>query len=85
MIWLIFPVICTYFLIGWMLADAFKTDLGENSVESVLWFLFWPITLLAIAAVFVFFLALSFISVMILSIDKAYRYFRPRRKRHNAS
>ena len=60
MSWLIFPGICAYFLIGGMLSDAFKTDLGDNSVESILWFLFWPIML---AAVVVFFVACLIVSL----------------------
>ena len=84
MSWLIFPGICAYFLIGWMLADAFKSDLGENSVESILWFLFWPIIFLIFTVLFVFSLVLPLISVVILAIDRVYRYFRPRRK-NNAS
>lgn len=85
MSWLIFPGICAYFLIGWMLSDAFKSGLGENSVESILWFLFWPINFLVIAVFVVFSLVVSFISVVILAIDRVYRYFRPRRKNNNVS
>lgn len=85
MIWLIFPIICAYFLIGWMLADAFKTDLGENSMESVLWFLFWPANLLVIAVIFTFFLVVSVISFVVLMIGKVYRYFRSREVKRHAS
>ena len=84
MSWLIFPGICAYFLIGWMLSDAFESDLGENSVESILWFLFWPINFLVIAVFFVFSLVLSLISIVILAIDRMHRYFRLRRN-NNAS
>lgn len=85
MIWLIFPGICAYFLIGWMLADVFKTDLWESNVESVLWFLFWPIIFLGFTVFFVFSLVLSLISIVILAMDKVHRYLRLRRKNNNAS
>ena len=85
MSWLIFPGICAYFLIGWLLADTFKSDLGENSVESILWFLFWPIIFLVFTVFFITFLVVSFISIVVLAIDRVYRYFRPRRKNDNAS
>ena len=85
MSWLIFPGICAYFLIGWILSGVFKSDLGENSVESILWFLFWPINFLVIAVFFVICLVVSLIFILILAIDRVHRYFRPRRKNDNAS
>ena len=85
MSWLIFPGICAYFLIGWMLADAFKSDLVESNIESILWFLFWPIPLFVFVVFFSVFLIVSFVAIMILLIDKVIRYFKPRRKRPNAS
>ena len=85
MSWLIFPGICAYFLIGWMLSDAFKSDLVESNIESILWFLFWPIPLFVFVVFFSVFLIVSFVSIMILLIDKVIRYFKPRRKRPNAS
>ena len=81
MSWLIFPGICAYFLIGWMLTNVFKTDLEESDIESILWFLFWPIPLLFFSV----FLIVSFLSILILLIVKVIRYFKPRRKRPNAS
>lgn len=80
MSWLIFPGICAYFLIGWMLSDVFKSDLGENSVESLLWFLFWPINFLVIAVFVIFSLVLSLISIVILAIDRVHGYFRPKKE-----
>lgn len=85
MSWLIFPGICAYFLIGWMLADVFKTNLEESDIESILWFLFWPIPLFVFVVFFSVFLIVSFLSIVILLIDKVIRYFKPRRKRPNAS
>lgn len=82
---LIFPGICLYFLIGWMFADVSKTDLGENSIKSILLFLFWPITFLIIAVFFTFYLVLSVIAAVILAIDRVYRYFRHKRTNDNAS
>lgn len=85
MSWLIFPGICAYFLIGWMLTNVFKTDLEESDIESILWFLFWPIPLFVFVVFFSVFLIVSFLSIMILLIVKVIRYFKPRRKRPNAS
>lgn len=85
MSWLIFPGICAYFLIGWMLADVFKTNLEESDIESILWFLFWPIPLFVFVVSFSVFLIISFVSITILLIVKVIRYFRPRKKRPNAS
>lgn len=79
MSWLIFPGICVYFLIGWVFAEAFKTDLGENSIESMFWFLFWPVIFLVIVVFYTLFLVSPIISLVVLLFDKAYRYFRPRR------
>ena len=85
MSWLIFPGICVYFLIGWVFAEAFKTDLGEDIVVSIFWFLFWPIGFLVIAVFSVFFLVLSIILLVALIIDRTYKYFRPRRVNDDAS
>ena len=85
MSWLIFPGICVYFLIGWMFAEAFKTDLGENSIESMFWFLFWPVIFLVIVVLTTFFLISPIISLVVLLFDKVYRYFRPRRANDDVS
>lgn len=85
MSWLIFPGVCVYFLIGWVFADAFKTDLGENSIESMFWFLFWPVIFLVIVVFYTLFLVSPIISLVVLLFDKAYRYFRPRRANDDAS
>lgn len=85
MSWLIFPGICVYFLIGWVFAEAFKTDLGENSIESMFWFLFWPVIFLVIVVFSTLFLVSPIISLVVLLFDKAYRYFRPRRANDDVS
>lgn len=85
MSWLIFPGICVYFLIGWVFAEAFKTDLGENSIESMFWFLFWPVIFLVIVVLSTLFLVSPIISLVVLLFDKAYRHFRPRRANDDAS
>lgn len=85
MSWLIFHGICVYFLIGWVFAEAFKTDLGEDIIVPIFWFLFWPIGFLVIAVFSVFFLVLSIILLVALIIDRTYKYFRPRRVNDDAS
>lgn len=85
MSWLIFPGICVYFLIGWVFAEAFKTDLGENGIESMFWFLFWPVIFLVIVVLSTLFLVSPIISLVVLLFDKAYRHCRPRRANDDAS
>lgn len=85
MFWLIFPGIFLYFLIGGMLADAFRTDLEENDVESALWFILWPIMFAVVVVIFVAYLVVSLFSCVIFLLRKTFRCFRPRGKRPNAS
>lgn len=80
MVWLAFPIICLYFLIGSMLSDYFKEDLGEAELMSAMWYVFWPIML----GVTLFCLSICLVGALIWRffyfIQKVYRYFK--RERH---
>lgn len=79
MVWLAFPIICLYFLIGSMLSNYFKEDLGEAELMSAMWYVFWPIML----GVTLFYLSICLVGALICIvfslIQKVYRYFKHKR------
>ena len=80
MVWLAFPIICLYFLIGSMLSNCFKEELGEAELMSAMWYVFWPIML----GVTLFYLSICIVGALIWRffylIRKIYRYLK--RERH---
>lgn len=85
MVWLAFPIICLYFLIGSMLSDYFKEDLGEAELMSAMWYVFWPIML----GVTLFYLSICLVGALIWRffyfIQKVYRYLKHERHGKYAS
>ena len=79
MVWLAFPIICLYFLIGSMFSNCFKEELGEAELMSAMWYVFWPIML----GVTLFYLSICIVGALIRIvfslIQKAYRYFKHKR------
>lgn len=79
MVWLVFPIICLYFLIGSMLSNYFKEDFGEAELMSAMWYVFWPIML----GVTLFYLSICIVGGLVWRIfhliQKVYRYFKHER------
>lgn len=83
MIWLIFPLICLYFLIGSMFSDVFKSELGERDVISALWFLLWPVFTVVLIVYVSLLLIQSAFAYISMTIREIYTYFKSRKKRHD--
>lgn len=52
MILVIFSWICIYFLIGMLFVKLTGSDRHTDEIDSVLWFIFWPLVLATIVAMF---------------------------------
>ena len=80
MVWLAFPIICLYFLIGSMLSNYFKEDFGEAELMSAMWYVFWPIML----GVTLFYLSICIVGGLVWRIfyfiQKVYRHFKHERR-----
>lgn len=80
MVWLAFPIICLYFLIGSMLSKYFKEDFGEAELMSAMWYTFWPIML----GVTLFYLSICIVGGLVWRIShliqKVYRHFKHERR-----
>lgn len=53
MVLVIFSWICIYFLIGMLFVKLTGSDRHTDEIDSVLWFIFWPLVLATIVAMFI--------------------------------
>lgn len=79
MIWLAFPIICLYFLIGSVLSNYFKEDLGEAELMSAMWYVFWPIMLGVTLVYLSICIVGALICIIFQLIQKVFRYFKHKR------